>query len=116
MAKPLFLMPQGQAPFCAQVSGPSQSRFLSFLRLGAAPAPVPTQTHTARPGRILCQGNFCRCFLSAPQDVTLGISATGEWKLELHWWLNPCPQSPPFPTPPLKWDLLCSGHISAPLT
>lgn len=76
------------------------------------PAPAPksntTKTHIARPGRLLYRGNFCRCFLFIPQDVTPGISAIGKVETGAQLVVEPCPlkQDPP----------LCLGQVSVPLT
>ena len=117
-AKHPLQMPRGLAPSCPQTSRASWGRFPRFLRLGEfSPQPQYQHGHTARSDKFLYQGNFCRCFLSFSQDVTLGICAIGEVETRAGLAAEPSSSASPTPRPPppLKWDLLHSGHVSAPL-
>lgn len=94
MAKPSFQMPQGLAPSCPQVSQ-------AFLDLDYSPpqsSAIAPRRHMQQGQAGFVLGNFCRCFLSSAQDVTLGISATGEVETRAQLVAEPRPVSlPPHP-------------------
>lgn len=69
-------------------AGSQASLYSEHTHPRLAPKSSATETHIARPGRHLYQGNFCRCFLFIPQDVTPGISAIGKVETGAHWWLS----------------------------